>query len=97
MAEKQVTTQNVFKGNNYRITVLSDRLIRFEYSLSGDFLDAPTEFAINREFPEVTIKVDEDSKYLEIEGKYFALLYQKEKPFLEFQVCFMWVRGCFDE
>lgn len=82
MAEKQVTTQNVFKGNNYRITVLSDRLIRFEYSLSGDFLDAPTEFAINREFPEVTIKVDEDSKYLEIEGKYFALLYQKEKPFL---------------
>ncbi len=22
---------------------------------------------------------------------------KKEKPFLEFQVCFMWVRGCFDE
>ena len=74
MGEKQVTTQNVFRGNNYRITVLTDRLVRFEYSLSGEFLDAPTEFAINRDFPEISIKKDEDSKYLEIEGKYFAIL-----------------------
>ena len=81
MANK-ATTQNVFKGNNYRITILSDRLIRFEYNIGGEFLDWPTEFAINRNFPEVNLKYDEDSKYLEIEGKYFALLYQKEKPYL---------------
>ena len=82
MADKKTTTQNVFKGNNYRITVLTDRLIRFEYNVGGEFLDWPTEFAINRNFPEVTLRHEEDSKYLELESKYFALLYQKEKPFL---------------
>ena len=81
MAGKKTTTQNVFKGNNYRITVLSERLIRFEYNVGGEFLDWPTEFAMNRNFPEVAIKYEEDSKYLELEGKYFALLYQKEKPY----------------
>ena len=29
----------VFKGVNYRITVLSERLIRFEYSLDGNFYE----------------------------------------------------------
>ena len=82
MGDKKTTTQNVFKGNNYRITILTDRLIRFEYNIGGEFLDWPTEFAINRDFPEVTLKFEEDSKYIELEGKYFALLYQKEKPFL---------------
>ena len=84
MADKKSknTTQNVFQGKTYRITVLTDRLIRFEYNIGGEFLDLPTEFATNRNFPPVSLKFEEDSKYIEIEGKYFALLYQKEKPFL---------------
>lgn len=78
----QVTDKRVFQGKNYRITVLSERLIRFEYNLSGQFLDLPTEFAMNRNFPLPALKVEEDNKYLEIVSKYFALLYVKEKPFL---------------
>ena len=78
----QVTDKTIFQGKTYRITVLSERLIRFEYNLNGQFLDLPTEFAINRNFPPTALKVEEDDKYLEIVSKYFALLYVKEKPFV---------------
>ena len=49
-------TKTVFKGVNYRITVLSDRLIRFEYSLDGKFYDGATEIVHNRKFSEPKIK-----------------------------------------
>ena len=40
---KMMTKENaVFKGNNYRISVLSERLIRLEYSVDGQFSDALT-------------------------------------------------------
>lgn len=78
----QITDRTVFQGKTYRITVLSERLIRFEYSVNGQFLDLPTEFAVNRNFPNPALKVEEDNKYIEIVSKYFALLYVKEKPFL---------------
>ena len=72
----------VFRGQYYRITILSERLIRFEYDLEGKFMDEPTEFAINRNFSVPEMKVQQDDKYLEIVTKYFAMLYVKEKPFI---------------
>lgn len=73
----------VFKGNKYRISVLSDVLIRFEYSETGSFNDYPTIFALNRCFDiEPTIEVKEDKNYLTIKNNYFYLEYTKEKPFL---------------
>lgn len=71
-----------FKGNKYRITVLSDVLLRFEYSETGKFNDYPTIFAINRNFakkPVFTVKQDE--KYINITNDYFILEYSKEKPY----------------
>ena len=71
-----------FKGNKYRITVLSDVLLRFEYSETGKFNDYPTIFAINRSFakkPVFTVKQDE--KYINITNDYFILEYSKEKPY----------------
>ena len=59
----QITDKTIFQGKTYRITVLSERLIRFEYNLNGQFLDLPTEFAINRNFPNPALKVEEDDKY----------------------------------
>lgn len=72
----------VFSGTNFRISVLSDRLIRLEYSLNGSFCDNPTLLARNRKFPDPTIKVEQDDKYLVITTKYFMLQYIKNKPFL---------------
>lgn len=72
-----------FKGNKYRITVLSDVLLRFEYSETGKFNDYPTIFAINRNFakkPVFTVKQDE--KYINITNDYFILEYSKEKPYI---------------
>ena len=71
----------IFKGQFYRITVLSDCLVRLEYDEGGMFEDRPTELAKFRAFnvPEFTKK--ENETVLEISTKYFTLQYQKEKPF----------------
>lgn len=72
----------IFKGNYYRITVLSDVLLRLEYSPTGKFNDYPTLFAINRNFEkEPVFNVKEDEKFLNIQNSYFTLEYTKEKPF----------------
>ena len=71
----------IFKGEKYRITLLSERLIRFEYSEEGIFYDGLTERVINRNFITPEYQVKEDNKYLEISTKYFKLTYAKEKPF----------------
>lgn len=80
--EKLVSDRKVvFKGVNYRITILSERLIRFEYSLDGKFYDGATELVHNRQFNAPTIKTEQDDKFLVITTKYFMLQYAKEKPF----------------
>lgn len=71
-----------FKGKNYRITVLSERLVRLEYNPSGNFVDLPSQFAINRSFNFPNYKVKQDPKFLEITTDYFRLSYVKEAPFI---------------
>ena len=72
----------IFRGSKYRITILSERLIRFEYSEKGIFFDHPTEFARFRNFPVPEFQVEENDKTLVIQTKYFVLQYMKEKPFI---------------
>ena len=72
----------IFRGEKYRITILSERLIRFEYDENGIFLDLPTEFAINRSFPSFEMEVKQDDKFLEVQTSYFKLSYEKEKRFI---------------
>lgn len=71
----------IFQGNHYRITVLTERLVRLEFSKDGMFFDDLTEQVLNRDFPIPKFQVKQDSKYLEITTDYFLLKYQKEKPF----------------
>lgn len=75
------TSSAVFQGTNYRITVLTERLIRFEYSESGKFYDGKTEVVHNRTFKTPSVKVEQDSKFLVLTTKYFVMQYAKEKPF----------------
>jgi len=42
---------SVITGDRYRITVLTDRLIRLEYSETGAFEDRATQVVVNRDFP----------------------------------------------
>ena len=41
----------IFQGEKYRITVLTERLVRLEYQEEGKFEDRLTELVINRSFP----------------------------------------------
>ncbi len=73
--------KSIFKGKKYRITILSNVLIRLEYNEEGIFNDYPTLFAINRKFGDVSVEVKEDPKYLNIKNSYFTLEYTKEAKF----------------
>ena len=73
---------NIIQGKKYRFTVLSEILIRMEYSEAGKFLDLSTEFARNRKFDIPKFSVQQDDKFLVIETKYFRLEYIKEKSFI---------------
>ena len=73
--------ETVFKGQFYRITILSDLLVRLEFSEEGYFEDRPTEFAKFRNFPIPQMKVDQNERVLDVTTKYFNLRYEKEKAF----------------
>lgn len=73
--------ESVFKGNKYRITILTDRLIRLEYNENGVFEDRPSIFAQNRNFAKPDFNVSENNNTLKIITKYFELEYKKEKKF----------------
>ena len=72
---------NIIQGEKYRFTVLTPRLIRMEYSETGEFEDRLTTLVINRKTDKVDFKLKEDKKYIEITTSYFRLTYQKNKPF----------------
>lgn len=72
----------IFQGQTYRITILSERLLRLEYSKDGIFFDDLTEQVIYRNFPVPAFQVQQDEKFLEITTKYFRLQYLKESPFV---------------
>lgn len=72
----------IFKGKFYRITILTDRLVRFEYSKDGIFEDKPTQLVINRKFDVPQIAIQQDQRYMEITTRYFKIQYTKEKPFV---------------
>ncbi len=74
-------TAAIYKGIKYRITVLSEILVRLEYSETGIFEDRPTEFARFRDFDVPRVIVTEDERKLILKTKYFELTYDKEMPF----------------
>ena len=72
---------SILKGNKYRITILTERLVRLEYSPDGKFTDEKSEFAIERDFPVVEYKIQQDAQFLMVTTNYFTLTYKKEAPF----------------
>ena len=67
-------------GNGYRITVLTDRLIRLEYQKENHFVDEPTQEVINRSFPEVRFSTFREGGDLLVETEELLLRYNEE-PF----------------
>ncbi len=67
----------IFSGKHYRITVLTEQLLRLEYSESDYFEDGKTQIVRNREFPEVDFEVIDEKDRLEIVTSAFHLYYKK--------------------
>ena len=70
----------VIRGERYRITVLTDRLLRLEYEPSGHFCDTATQTVINRAFPLPEYAKSEQGGWLTVETGSIRLQYDG-KPF----------------
>jgi len=82
IVKSKTPSSYVFRGSKYRISILSDTLIRFEYSETGSFNDYPTFFASNRSFGKPRFNVQEDDIKLIIKSDRFTIEYNKEKPYV---------------
>ena len=48
---------SVIAGDRWRVTVLTERLLRLEYAAGGDFEDRPTQVVLDRAFPTPDFKL----------------------------------------
>ena len=79
---KLVTAEKmVFRGKNYRISVLTERLVRLEYNPDGAFNNYETTNIKNRFFEMPEFSIQEDENVLKIQTSYFQLTYVKNASF----------------
>jgi len=71
---------SIIQGDHYRLTILTDALVRFEWSDDGGFEDGASTFAINRELPTPNFKKVERDGGVEVITERFHLEYD-QKPF----------------
>ena len=71
--------KSVVQGEKYRITLLTEELIRLEYSEDGQFENRPSQSVINRDFSVPPFQVFEKEDSLEIITDKIHLIYNKEK------------------
>ena len=81
LSKSKTPSAYTYRGNKYRISIISNSLIRFEYSETGSFNDYPTFFATNRSFGTPKVSVQEDNQLLIIRNENFILEYKKEKSY----------------
>ena len=72
----------IVQGNNFRISIITERVVRLEFSPSGQFVDRPTQFVMKRNVGLADFSVRQDANILEITTKYFNLHYVKRQPFI---------------
>ncbi|WP_375401751.1 TIM-barrel domain-containing protein [uncultured Amnibacterium sp.] len=67
------------QGDRWRITVLTDGLLRLEWSEDGVFEDRASTFALHRDLPTPTFRVVDGASALEIVGERFHLTYDRQR------------------
>lgn len=81
LTKAKANPASIVKGEKYRFTILTERLIRLQYSENGVFEDSPTELVWCRNFPKPRFNVIDKGSNIVIETSYFSLSYVKEAPF----------------
>ena len=81
LEKAKINPKSIIKGNKYRISILTESLIRLEYSNDGSFNDLPTLNVWYRNFDKPEFNIQEMGNQLIISTKFFNLIYIKEKNF----------------
>ena len=68
-------------GDKYRFTVITDRLIRCEYSENGHFDDLATSSVVDRNFSDCKFQLEENENLLIIKTDFLTLTYKKGERF----------------
>ncbi len=71
----------IIQGTKFRISLISERIVRLEYSPEGKFNDRPTQLIRKRNIGLPDFSVRQDNNLVEITTKYFILTYVKERPY----------------
>lgn len=74
----QALPENCVTGQHYRITLLTEQLVRFEYNEQGRFENRPTQIVMNRDFPPVAFTVDHTSEGLVIRTSCLRITYNEK-------------------
>ncbi|MBE5965823.1 MAG: DUF5110 domain-containing protein [Lachnospiraceae bacterium] len=69
----------IVKGETYRISILTERLVRLEFSKNGAFEDRMTQTVIHRDFPVPQFEVMDKENQVEITTKYLQISYDKKE------------------
>ncbi len=72
-AQKNVAYQD----QNVRISVITDGVVRMEYTPDGQFMNDRSFIAVNRDYPSVPFKVQNKGKKVEVSTAQFVLTYNK--------------------
>ena len=71
--------ESVIRGDHHRITILTPRLLRLEWSASGAFEDRATQVVLDRNFPPCDFEVRESPDRLEVDTPYVQLRYDRRR------------------
>ncbi len=71
--------ENMVQGKQYRISMLTEGLIRLEYSEDGIFEDRATQFAFFRDFPKTDFRVVRTEDGIEIHTSRIHLVYNERE------------------
>ena len=82
MNDGKCRKENIILGKKYRISILTDRLVRLEYSKEGKFEDRLTQRVIYRNFPKVNYTVTQTETLIQIVTSYFTIDYVKDQSFI---------------
>ena len=71
--------ENIIQGDKYRITMLTEGLVRLEYSEEGGFEDRATQTVLNRDFERTDFNIKEAEEELEIATWRLRITYNKKE------------------
>lgn len=75
----EASRENIVRGEKYRITMLTDGLVRLEYSKDGIFEDRATQMVFNRNFPPTEYRVIRSEDGIEIHTGRLHLIYNEKE------------------